>query len=213
MKPLWRGVRRVLRSDVVRPIIPILVVPVLWQGAVTLFRIPKYLIPAPGAVLQQFSDWPRLLRESRVATYASVGGFLLSVLVGIPCTVATAYSRSIESFLYPTLAFSQTIPKIAVAPLFIVWLGFGVRPKLIVAFLLGFFPVVVSTVTGFRSMEPVMLHLVRSMKTTRLQTFLKTSFPHALSHIFSGLKVSITLAVVGAVVGEFVGANSGIGYL
>jgi NitT/TauT family transport system permease protein len=213
MKPLWRGARRVLQSDVARPIILILAVLALWQVAVTVFRIPKYLIPAPGAVLQQFSDWPRLLRESLVTTYASMGGFLLSVLVGIPCAVAIAYSRSVESFLYPILVFSQTIPKIAIAPLFIVWFGFGVLPKVIVAFLLGFFPVVVSTVTGFKSVESDMLDLVRSMKATRLQMFLKISFPHALPHIFSGLKVSITLAVVGAVVGEFVGANSGIGYL
>lgn len=213
MKPLWRGARRVVQSDAVRPIILILAVLALWQAAVTVLRIPKYLIPAPGAVLQQFSDWPRLLRESLVTTYASMGGFLLSVLVGIPCAVAIAYSRSVESFLYPILVFSQTIPKIAIAPLFIVWFGFGVLPKVIVAFLLGFFPVVVSTVTGFKSVEPDMLDLVRSMKATRLQVFLKISFPHALPHIFSGLKVSITLAVVGAVVGEFVGANSGIGYL
>ncbi len=213
MKPLWRGVRRVLQSDVARPLFLILAVLGLWQLAVTVFGIPKYLIPSPGAVLQQFSDWPLLLRESLVTTYASLGGFLLSVLVGIPCAVAIAYSRSVESFLYPILVFSQTIPKIAIAPLFIVWFGFGVLPKVIVAFLLGFFPVVVSTVTGFKSVEPEMLDLVRSMKATRAQMFLKISLPHALPHIFSGLKVSITLAVVGAVVGEFVGANSGIGYL
>jgi len=213
MKPFWHRTRRVLQSDVARPIVLILAVLILWQLAVTGLRIPKYLIPSPGAVLQQFSDWPRLLRESWVTTYATLGGFLLSVAVGIPCAVAIAYSRSVESFLYPILVFSQTIPKIAIAPLFIVWFGFGVLPKVIVAFLLGFFPVVVSTVTGFTSVEPDMLDLVRSLKATRLQMFVKISFPHALPHIFAGLKVSITLAVVGAVVGEFVGANSGIGYL
>jgi NitT/TauT family transport system permease protein len=214
MKQLWRGVRRVLESDVARPITLILAVLVLWQLTVTTFRIPKYLIPSPGAVLREFvNDGPRLLRESLITSYASLGGFLLSVLVGIPCAIAIAYSRAVESFLYPILVFSQTIPKIAIAPLFIVWFGFGVLPKVIVAFLLAFFPVVVSTVTGFKSVEPDMLDLVRSMKASRLQEFLKISFPHALPHIFSGLKVSITLAVVGAVVGEFVGANSGIGYL
>ena len=147
MKPLWQGVRRVAESDVARPIVLILAVLVLWQLAVTSFRIPKYLIPSPGSVLQQFNDWPRLLRESLVTTYATLGGFFLSVVVGIPCAVAIAYSRSVESFLYPILVFSQTIPKIAIAPLFIVWFGFGVLPKVIVAFLLGFFPVVVSTVS------------------------------------------------------------------
>jgi NitT/TauT family transport system permease protein len=206
--------RAVLRSEVARPVILIAGILVLWQLLVTGLQIPKYLIPSPGAVLAQLvDDWGRLVRESAVTTYATLGGFLLSVLVGIPCAIAIAYSRQVESFLYPVLVFSQTIPKIAIAPLFIVWFGFGTFPKVVVAFLLGFFPVVVSTVTGFKSVEPDMLDLVRSMKATRLQTFRTVSFPHALPHIFSGLKVSITLAVVGAVVGEFVGSNSGVGYL
>jgi NitT/TauT family transport system permease protein len=99
MKPLWRGARRVAESDAARPIVLILAVLILWQLAVTGLQIPKYLIPSPGSVLQQFSDWPRLLRESLVTTYATLGGFLLSVLVGIPFAVAIAYSRSVESFL------------------------------------------------------------------------------------------------------------------
>jgi NitT/TauT family transport system permease protein len=214
MAPVWCGVRRVLQSEMTRPFLLIVAVLVLWQVVVTALRIPAYLIPSPGAVLRQILlDGPRLLKESMVTTYASLGGFLLSVLIGIPCAIAIAYSRPVESFLYPILVFSQTVPKIAIAPLFIVWFGFGTLPKVIVAFLLGFFPVVVSTVSGFKSVEPEMLDLVRSMKATRAQTFLKISLPHALPHIFSGLKVSITLAVVGAVVGEFVGSNSGIGYL
>ncbi len=214
MAPFWRGVRRVLQSEITRPLLLIVAVLVLWQIAVIVFRIPPYLIPSPGAVLRQIVlDGPRLLQESLVTTYATLGGFLLSVVIGIPCAILIAYSRAIESFFYPILVFSQTIPKIAIAPLFIVWFGFGTIPKVIVAFLLGFFPVVVSTVSGFKSVEPEMLDLVRSMKASRAQTFVKISLPHALPHIFSGLKVSITLAVVGAVVGEFVGSNSGIGYL
>ncbi len=214
MDVLWRSIGRLLRSEMVRPILLIVAVLVLWQIVITLFRIPPYLIPSPLAVLRQiFKDGPRLFQESAVTTYATLGGFLLSLLVGIPCAIAIAYSASIEGVLYPILVFSQTIPKIAIAPLFVVWFGFGTLPKVIVAFLLGFFPVVVSTVTGFKSVEPDMVDLVRSMKATNVQLFLKISLPHALPHIFSGLKVSITLAVVGAVVGEFVGANSGIGYL
>jgi NitT/TauT family transport system permease protein len=105
------------------------------------------------------------------------------------------------------------VPKIAIAPLFVVWFGFGIFPKVISAFLLGFFPVVVATVMGFKSMETEMIDLARSMRASRLQMFLKFSLPQALPSIFSGLKVSATLAVVGAVVGEFVGSNSGIGYV
>ena len=115
--------------------------------------------------------------------------------------------------MYPLLVFSQSVPKIAIAPLFVVWFGFGIIPKVIAAFMLGFFPVVVSTVMGFKSVDPDMLDLARSMKASRLETFLRISLPQALPSIFAGLKVSITLAVVGAVVGEFVGSNSGIGYL
>ena len=127
--------------------------------------------------------------------------------------MSIAYSKLVESFVYPLLVFSQSIPKIAVAPLFVVWFGFGIVPKVIAAFLLGFFPVVVSTVMGFKSVEQDMVDLARSMGSTRLQMFFKISLPQALPAIFSGMKVSITLAVVGAVVGEFVGSNSGIGYL
>jgi len=148
-----------------------------------------------------------------ITTWATLGGFGLSILFGIPMALLIAYSRTIESFVYPLLVFSQSVPKIAVAPLFVVWFGFGIIPKVIAAFLLGFFPIVVSTVMGFKSVEPEMIDLARSMKASRLQTFMRISLPQAMPAIFSGLKVSVTLAVVGAVVGEFVGSNSGIGYV
>jgi NitT/TauT family transport system permease protein len=209
-----RAVRRVLQSEVARPLLLVIMLLLLWQAAVVVFAVPKWLIPEPAAVVRELgNEWPRLLREGAVTTWASLGGFAMSVAIGIPLAMAIAYSRTVESFLYPILVFSQTIPKIAIAPLFVVWFGFGVTPKVISAFLLAFFPVVVATVTGFKSVERDMLDLARSMKTGPLQTFLKFSFPHALPHIFAGLKVAVTLAVVGAVVGEFVGSNSGIGYV
>jgi NitT/TauT family transport system permease protein len=144
---------------------------------------------------------------------ATIWGFLLSAAFGIPVAMMIAGSRTVESYVYPLLVFSQSIPKIAIAPLFVVWFGFGVFPKVLSAFLLGFFPVVVSAVQGFKSVEPDMLDLARAMEANRLQIFRMVSFPHALPAIFAGLKVSITLAVVGAVVGEFVGSNSGIGFV
>src|SRR5690606_20427740 len=154
-----------------------------------------------------------LLSESLFTTEATIWGFLLSIAVGVPIAMVIAYSRLVESYVYPLLVFSQSVPKVAIAPLFVVWFGFGILPKVITAFLLGFFPVVVSTVMGFKSVESDMLDLARSMGASRLQTFFKISLPAALPAIFSGLKVSVTLAVVGAVVGEFVGSNSGIGYV
>jgi NitT/TauT family transport system permease protein len=124
-----------------------------------------------------------------------------------------ASSRTVESYVYPLLVFSQSIPKVAIAPLFVVWFGFGMTPKVISAFLLGFFPVVVSGVQGFKSLDPDMRDLARSMRASRWQSFYMVSLPNAMPAIFAGLKVSVTLAVVGAVVGEFVGANSGIGFV
>jgi NitT/TauT family transport system permease protein len=208
------ALRRILGSRIARPIIFVVALFVLWEAVIDVFRIPPYLIPAPLAVVKQLvAEWPRLLAESAVTTYATLGGFALSIAFGIPVALWIAYSRTVESYVYPLLVFSQSVPKIAIAPLFVVWFGFGIVPKVIAAFMLGFFPVVVSTVAGFKSVEPDMLDLARSMKASRLQTFLHISLPNALPSIFAGLKVSVTLAVVGAVVGEFVGSNSGIGYL
>ena len=140
---------RLLLSVWMRPILLIVILLVIWDLAIRLFRIPPYLIPAPEAVVKQlFVEWPRLWRESLVTTYATLGGFALSVAFGIPMALLIAYSRTIESFVYPLLVFSQSVPKIAIAPLFVVWFGFGIIPKIIAAFMLGFFPVVVSTVVA-----------------------------------------------------------------
>lgn len=209
-----KWLRVLVLSPWLRPVLLLLILAVLWDLVIRIFKIPPYLVPAPEKVAEQLiTEWPRLLKESAVTTYATLGGFALSILFGIPMALMIAYSRTVESFVYPLLVFSQSVPKIAIAPLFVVWFGFGIVPKIIAAFLLGFFPIVVSTVMGFKSVEPDMLDLARSMKASKLQTFLRISLPQALPSIFAGLKVSVTLAVVGAVVGEFVGSNSGIGYL
>jgi NitT/TauT family transport system permease protein len=212
MKRSWWS--RVVFSAWLRPILLIVALLVLWELVILAFRIPPYLVPTPMAVVKQLAeDWPKLLRESMFTTYATLGGFGLSIAFGIPMALLIAYSRTVESFVYPLLVFSQSVPKVAIAPLFVVWFGFGIIPKVIAAFLLAFFPIVVATVVGFKSVERDMLDLARSMKATRLQVFMRISLPQALPSIFGGLKVSVTLAVVGAVVGEFVGSNSGIGYV
>ena len=197
-----------------RPFWLIIVLLVLWDIAIRVFKIPPYLVPPPLAVVKQLgAEWPMLLREMLPTLYATLGGFVLSAVIGVPIAMWIAYSRVVESFVYPLLVFSQSVPKVAIAPLFVVWFGFGIVPKVIAAFLLGFFPVVVSTVQGFKSVEPDVIDLARSMGANGLKIFLKFRLPHALPSIFSGLKVSVTLAVVGAVVGEFVGSNSGIGFV
>lgn len=197
-----------------RPFWLLVLLMVLWDLAIRIFGIAPYLIPPPWAVIKELVDeWPMLLKQALPTLYASLGGFVASAVVGVPIAMWIAYSRTVESFVYPLLVFSQSIPKVAVAPLFVVWFGFGIVPKVIAAFLLGFFPVVVSTVQGFKSVEPDVIDLARSMGAGPLKIFMKFRLPQALPSIFSGLKVSVTLAVVGAVVGEFVGSNSGIGFV
>src|ERR1700710_933932 len=208
------GVSKALNAAWIRPFLFLIFIVVAWDLTIRLFRIPPYQIPAPGDVVAVlWQDWPEWLRQAWPTTYATICGFLLSAVFGIPVAMLIAGSKTVESYVYPLLVFSQSVPKIAIAPLFVVWFGFGIIPKVISAFLLGFFPVVVSAVQGFKSVDPDMVDLARAMQGSRAKVFLAVNLPHAMPAIFSGLKVSVTLAVVGAVVGEFVGSNSGIGYV
>jgi NitT/TauT family transport system permease protein len=201
-------------ARLVKPLFSLVLLIVIWDLSIRIFKIPAYQIPAPADVINALKDgWPELMSQAWPTTYATVCGFLLSAVFGIPVAMAIAGSPTFESYVYPLLVFSQSIPKIAIAPLLVVWFGFDIIPKIISAFLLGFFPVVVSAVQGFKSVDPDLIDLARSMEGSSLQIFRAVSLPHAMPSIFAGLKVSVTLAVVGAVVGEFVGSNSGIGYV
>jgi len=209
-----KGIVGLLQASWLRPLIFLVFLTIAWDLVIRLFNIPPYQITKPADVIETlWNDWPSLLAQSVPTTIATVQGFILSALFGIPMAMLIVGSRTVESYIYPLLVFSQSIPKIAIAPLFVVWFGFGMLPKVLSAFLLGFFPVVVSAVQGFKSVEPDMLDLARAMEANRLQIFRMVRLPHALPAIFSGLKVSITLAVVGAVVGEFVGSNNGLGFV
>jgi NitT/TauT family transport system permease protein len=208
------AVSKALNAAWIRPFMFLIFIVVAWDVTIRLFKIPPYQIPAPvDVVLVLWHDWPELARQAWPTTYATICGFLWSAVFGIPVAMLIAGSKTVESYVYPLLVFSQSVPKIAIAPLFVVWFGFGIFPKVISAFLLGFFPVVVSAVQGFKSVDPDMVDLARAMQGNRFHVFCAVNLPHAMPAIFSGLKVSVTLAVVGAVVGEFVGSNSGIGYV
>jgi NitT/TauT family transport system permease protein len=197
-----------------KPLFSLILIIVIWDLSIRIFKIPPYQIPAPAGVVDALKDgWRELLAQAWPTTYATICGFILSAVFGIPVAMAIAGSPTVESYVYPLLVFSQSIPKIAIAPLLVVWFGFDIIPKIISAFLLGFFPVVVSAVQGFKSVDQDLLDLARSMEGSPAQIFRAVSLPHAMPSIFAGLKVSVTLAVVGAVVGEFVGSNSGIGYV
>ena len=187
---------------------------VVWQIAVSVLEVPTYLLPAPTEIIVSIRDnFSDLLQHGWVTTYEMVLGYLMAIAISVPLAVAITASPRFDRFITPILLFSQTIPKIAIAPLFLVWFGFGPFPKILVAFLISFFPIVIDTTIGLKSVSPEMLDLVRSMGATKLQVFLKIRLPTSLPYMFGGLKVAATLAVVGAIVGEFVGADKGLGYL
>lgn len=187
----------------------------IWDLVVRIFAIPTFLAPSPLQVLNRlYEEWSvQIVTHSMVTLREAAAGFVLAVAIGIPLAVLITYSKVAGRLLYPLMVSSQVVPKVAIAPLFVVWFGFGPSPKILVAFLTAFFVIVVNTTVGFNSVDPNMLHLARSMSATTLQMFRKVRLPAALPNIFGALKVAVTLAIVGAIVGEFVGSDSGLGYL
>jgi len=202
-----------LRS-VITPFVGILVFLAVWEAGVALYRMPAYLLPAPSVILETFvTELPRLAYHGWVTAYEMLLGYALAVAVAVPLAIAITSSQRFDSFVMPTLLFFQVVPKVAVAPLFLVWFGVGALPKILVAFLISFFPIVIDAAVGLRSMSGEMADLARSMGASRMQVFARFRLPTSLPYLFSGLKVAATLAVAGAVVGEFVGADKGLGYL
>ncbi|ALX65692.1 ABC transporter permease [Microbacterium sp. XT11] len=196
------------------PIVFVVVVLVVWWAVTALGLVQPYIIPSPADTWAAFADNSAYLAQNTwVTTYETLVGFAIAVVIGLFVAVVMVYSRGLEQTLYPVILFAQVIPKIAIAPLFIVWLGFGMGPKILVAVLMAFFPVVISGLAGLRSVDPEILQLTSTMGAGRIKTFLKVRLPAALPELLSGLKVAATLAVTGAVVGEFVGANEGLGYV
>ena len=196
------------------PFIGILTFLIIWQILVTVLDVPTYLLPKPTEVLESIIDhFPSLTSNGWITTYEMIFGYLLAVFVAVPLAIAITSSATFDRLIMPILLFFQTVPKIAIAPLFLIWFGVGTTPKVMVAFLMSFFPIIIDTSIGLRSISPEMVDLARSMGATKMQIFIRFRLPTSLPYLFSGLKVAATLAVVGAVVGEFVGADRGLGYL
>jgi NitT/TauT family transport system permease protein len=203
-----------MRANWIYPATTILCSIALWQISTVFFSIPAYLLPPPLGVLERLgSDFRFLLYHSWVTTLETLGGFVLSIAIGIPLGILLVWSRTLERAIMPLLVVSQAFPKVAVAPLIIIWFGLGLFPKVLIAFSVAFFPIVVSTIAGMRSVDSDLNDLARSMQASAPRIFLKIRLPYAMPQIFSGLKVAIAFATVGAVVGEWVGAESGLGYL
>jgi NitT/TauT family transport system permease protein len=187
---------------------------VLWEVLVRHFQIPDWLLPTPSSIFQAMIEWrAELVQHTLVTLYETLAGFALAIAVSIPLAVAVVYSPLLQNTIYPILLAMQSTPKVAIAPLLALWIGFGAAPKIIVVFLVCFFPIVVATASGLTAVPASLIDLIRSLSATSIQTFMKIRFPTAMPHIFVGLKIAITFAVIGAVIGEFVGSENGLGYL
>jgi NitT/TauT family transport system permease protein len=207
----WLGERA---SNLLAPVIAVVAVLVAWAAIVGIFAIPDYLLPAPQDVAARIvKEWPLLWKHGAYTLVSVLTGFAASIAIGVPIAFGIVLSRAMERVAMPFLVMSQTIPKVAIAPILVVWLGFGILPKIAIVFLISFFPIVVSTVVGLKSVETDMIDLVRSMGARTAKIMLRVRGPSALPQMFAGFKIAVCLAVVGAIVGEFVGSDRGLGYL
>jgi NitT/TauT family transport system permease protein len=196
------------------PLATLLLCLVAWEAAVRLLEVPVYILPPPSSILHAAVARHAYLFKHAVATsWAILLGFAYAFVIGIPIATMMVYSERFSKAIYPVLITAQVLPKVALAPLFIVWFGFGLLPKVIMTFLIAFFPIVIDTLAGLSTVRPESLMLLRSMGASRWQSFWLVRLPMALPHIFSGLKIGMTFSVVGAIVAEFVASDSGLGYV
>ena len=186
----------------------------VWYLAAIGLNLPKYVLPLPHVVLATFaSELPKLLSHAAVTGFEAMAGLTLAVVVGFATSCWIIWAPSFGRAVMPMLAFIQTTPKVAIAPLLLMWLGFGFAPKVAIAFLISFFPIVVATVAGLKSAQPELLELVRSLTSSNRELLFRVQLPSALPYFFSGLKIAVTLSLIGALVGEFVGSDQGLGYV
>ena len=196
------------------PMVIIVCALALWEGSVRMADVPKWLLPAPSAIgIELYDDAGLLMSHAAVTIKEVVVGFALAFWVGVVLAVAIAYSRLLERTVYPFVIASQTIPIIAIAPLLLIWLGYGLSPKVIVVALISFFPIVVNMVDGLKAVDSDMVAMMRTLGASRWQIFTKLQVPSSLPFLFSGTKVGIAVSVIGAVIGEWVGGRAGLGYL
>lgn len=203
-----------IQAPGVAPAILLAVLLAVWEGSVRVFAIPNFLLPAPSAIAEALVDnWALLMRHTGITLGETVAGFLISAVVGLLFALVMVLWPVAGSAIFPLLVASQVIPKVAVAPLMVVWIGTGFTTSTIIAFVMAFFPVVVNSTLGLKAVEEGSVHLLQSMRATKWQQFKYLRFPTAVPFILSGLQLAIAFAIVGAIVGEFVGSNSGLGYL
>ena len=185
----------------------------IWQMVVSFSDIPAYILPSPWDTVKEIGEssynWGMHIRVTALEIF---GGYTLAVVVGVALAVLFVWLPAMNQAFMPLLVTLNMVPKVAMAPLFIIWLGFGIVPNMIIAFTICFFPIVLTTYRGLIEVEPDLINLVKSIKANRWQIFIKIQLPGSLPFLFSGMKVAAVLAVAGAIVGEFIASNAGLGY-
>ena len=185
-----------------------------WEFIVQAARVNPSILPPPSAIMERLVElYPLILTHAIPTTVETLTAFAISVPLGIALAVAMNYSKYVNWALYPNLIFFQLIPKIALAPLFIVWLGIGSPSRVSFSVFICFFPILIATAAGLQSVDRDMLRLCRSVLATDMQIMIHVRLPYSLPYIFSGMKISVTLAIIGIVVGEFIASQAGLGYL
>ncbi len=185
-----------------------------WEGICRLFDVPSYFLPAPTVIFEAMVEFREALVEDSLQTlFSTAVGFLMAVVFGLVLGIAVGWSKTIYNGLYPVMVGFNSIPKVAVVPILVLWFGIGTIPAIFTAFLISFFPIVVNVATGLATTEPELEDVLRSLGASKLDIMLKVGIPGALPYFFGSLKVAITLAFVGAVVSETVASNNGLGHL
>jgi NitT/TauT family transport system permease protein len=206
---LWSG-----QWAVVLPIVTAFVFLLAWQAISVYGNISPTILPPPTMVLEQLTgNFPLIMKHTIPTTYETLLAFGISIPLGIALAGLMVYSTLAYQALYPNIVFFQLIPKIALAPLFIVWLGIGSPSRVTFSIFICFFPILVATAAGLQSVETTMLRLCRSLRMSDWQVLIRVRFPTSPPFIFSGMKVAVTLAIIGIVVGEFIASQQGLGYL
>lgn len=209
---MWRAGKAL--GETSPALVLILAVLLAWQFGQPLIGVPTYILPTPSIILGALvKGMPRLGTHLVVTLKEIVLGFVIGDVIGIALALAIHKVRFLERSLYPLIVFFQNVPKIAIAPIFVLWFGYGMSPKIVVVVVISFFPVVVNTLYGLRAVDPNLLDLVHSVSGTPLQLLTKVELPNSLPYMFEGFKIAITFSVIGAIVGEWVGSDNGLGFL
>jgi NitT/TauT family transport system permease protein len=191
-----------------------LILVVIWEATCRIFKVSTITLPAPTVIYAAIvQHWGPLMRHSAVTLWTTMAGFGLAVIFGLVLGLIVGWSQTIYRGLYPVMVGFNSIPKVAVVPILVIWFGIGEIPAILTAFLISFFPIVVNVATGLATMEPELEDVLRALGARKLDIMLKVGIPRAQPYFFGSLKVAITLAFVGTVVSETVAANAGIGYL